>query len=222
MAWLALVSLLWIGLHLGIAGTGVRAALVARIGENGFRGLFSLASIAAILMLVTAWRAAPHVPLWTMPDWFDGIVVLLMLPAFLLFLAAVAAPNPTAVAGKLDEAGPRGIQRITRHPMLWAFAIWAALHLLAKGDLAAVLFFGAFLATALAGMPSIDAKLARRDPALWARLAPATSILPFGAVLAGRNHIAWGEIPLLAWILGPIAWAAMILLHPWLFGVPVL
>lgn len=221
MGGLTLASLVWVGLHLGIAGTGVRATLLARIGENGFRGLFSLASLAAILMLVTAWRAAPHVPLWTMPDWFDGIVILLMLPAFLLFLAAVAAPNPTAVAGKLGEAGPRGIQRITRHPMLWAFAIWAALHLLAKGDLAAVLFFGAFLATALAGMPSIDAKLARREPALWACLASATSILPFGAVLAGRNHVAWGEIPLLAWILGPTAWAALVLLHPWLFGVPV-
>jgi uncharacterized membrane protein len=222
MTWLALTSLLWVGLHIGIAGTSIRAAIVARLGDNGFRGLFSVASIAALLLLVTAWRAAPAIPLWTTPDWFDGLVVILMLPVFLLFVASVAAPNPTAVAGKLGEAGPRGIQRITRHPMLWAFALWAVLHLLANGDLAAVLFFGALLVTALAGMPSIDAKLAKRDPETWARLGPTTSILPFGAVLAGRNQVAWGEIPLLAWILGPVAWLALILLHPWLFGVPVL
>lgn len=222
MTWLALMSLVWIGLHLGVAGTRLRAALVARTGEKGFRGLFSLASVATIAFLAMAWRTAPHTPLWTMPNAADAAITILMLPAFLLFAASVATPNPTAVAGRLGEAGPCGIQRITRHPMLWAFAIWAALHILANGDLAALLFFGAFLVTTLAGMPSIDAKLAQRDPALWARLAPTTSILPFGAVLAGRNHLAWGEIPMLAWILGPIAWAALILLHPWLFGVPVL
>jgi uncharacterized membrane protein len=221
MIWLALTSLFWIGVHIGIAGTSVRSALAAGIGDNGFRGLFSVVSIVAVTLLVMAWRAAPYVPLWTVPEWFDGLVVVLMLPAFLLFVASVATPNPTAVAGKLGEAGPRGIQRITRHPMLWAFALWAALHVLANGDLAALLFFGAFLVTSLVGMPSIDAKLARRDPAMWARLAPATSILPFGAVMAGRNHLAWGEIPILVWILGPIAWVALAVLHPWLFGVPV-
>jgi hypothetical protein len=51
--------------------------------------------------------------------------------------------------------------------------------------------------TALAGMPSVDAKL------------------------AGRNHVEWGEIPILVWVLGPIAWLAPVVLHPWLFGVPV-
>lgn len=222
MIWLVLMSLFWVGVHIGIAGTSVRAILAARIGDNGFRGLFSIVSIAAIVLLVMAWRAAPHLLLWTTPEWFDGLVVILMLPAFLLFVASVATPNPTAVAGTLGDAGPRGIQRITRHPMLWSFAFWAALHILAKGDLAAVLFFGAFLVTALAGMPSIDAKLAKRDPAMWGRLAPATSILPFGAVLAGRNRVEWGEIPLLVWILGPVAWLALAVLHPWLFGVPVL
>jgi len=222
MIWLVLMSLFWVGVHIGIAGTSVRAILAGRIGENGFRGLFSIVSVVAIVLLVMAWRAAPHVPLWTPPEWVDGLVVILMLPAFLLFVASVATPNPTAIAGTLGDAGPRGIQRITRHPMLWAFALWAALHILAKGDLAAALFFGAFLVTALAGMPSIDAKLAQRDPAMWGRLAPATSILPFGAVLAGRNRVEWGEIPRLVWILGPVAWLALAGLHPWLFGVSVL
>lgn len=222
MIWLVLMSLFWVGMHIGIAGTSVRSAIAARIGDNGFRGLFSTVSVGAIVLLVMAWRTAPHVPLWTLPEWFDWLVVILMLPAFLLFVASVATPNPTAIAGKLGDAGPRGIQRITRHPMLWSFALWAALHVLANGDLAAVLFFGAFLVTALAGMPSIDAKLAKRDPAMWGRLAPATSILPFGAALAGRNQVEWGEIPVLVWILGPIAWLALIVLHPWLFGAPVL
>ena len=37
-------------------------------------------------------------------------------------------------------------------------------------------------------MPSIDAKLARRDPATWLALSAATSIVPFAAIAQGRNR----------------------------------
>ena len=72
--------------------------------------------------------------------------------------------------------------------MLWSFALWAAVHIIGNGDTAAIVFFGAFLVTALAGMPSIDAKLARRDPAAWQALSAATSIVPFAAIAQGRNR----------------------------------
>lgn len=214
--------MLWVGVHVGIAGTAVRARLAAKLGEAGFRIGYSVLSGVAITLLVMAWRAAPLVPLWSLPDGFRWIMLLLMLPALLLFVASLATPNPTAMGGKLDAAGPLGVQRITRHPMLWSFAIWAGLHLLAKGNLAGVYFFGAFLVTALLGMPSIDRKLAARDPAMWARLAPATSILPFGALLAGRTTLAWGEIPRRVWIIGGLAWIGLLILHPWIFGYKAL
>ncbi|WP_207538000.1 NnrU family protein [Sabulicella rubraurantiaca] len=218
---LLLAALLWVGLHVGVAGTGLRAAFVARLGERGFRAAFSLASAVAITLLVLAWRNAPFIPLWALPEAGRLLVAALMLPAFLLFAASVATPNPTAVGGAL-AGEPRGIQRITRHPMLWSFALWAGLHALADGTAAGMAFFGAFLVTALAGMPSIDAKLRRRDPALWARLAAVTSILPLGAVLSGRNRAAWREIPLRAWAGGLAGWALLLWLHPHIFGVPAL
>lgn len=221
MVMLALAAALWVAVHVGIAGTRVRGALAARLGEGGFRLGYSVLSFAAIGLLVTAWQTAPRPPMWHLPDAARWAMAALMLPAFWLFVASVASPNPTAVAGKL-EGEVRGIQRITRHPMLWSFAIWAALHLLAKGDAAGVLFFGAFLVTALVGMPSIDAKLAARDPALWARLAPATSILPFGAILTGRNRLALHEVPWTVWAIGTVAWALTLWLHPVLFGWPAL
>jgi len=216
-------AMLWVGVHVGIAGTAMRARLVARMGSEGrFTLAYSIVSVVSITLLVMAWQSAPYVPLWSLGGWYRWFAALLMLPAFLLFVASVATANPTAVGGKLDEAGPRGVQRITRHPMLWSFSIWAGLHLLAKGDLAGLLFFGAFLVTSLVGMPSIDSKLAARDPAMWARLAPATSILPFGAVLAGRNRVVWEEIPRLVWIIGGVAWLALLIAHPWIFGYPAL
>ncbi|MDO9711927.1 NnrU family protein [Paracraurococcus lichenis] len=222
MLWLLLAALLWVGVHVGIAGTALRGAVVARIGENGFRIGFSLLSFLAIVLLVAAWRGAETKPLWFAPAWLRWVLAFVMLPAFVLFVASLRK-NPTAVGGDaLLGAEPHGIQRVTRHPMLWSFALWALVHVIGNGDSASLVFFGAFLVTALAGMPSIDAKLAKRAPQAWARLARATSILPFGAILAGRNRLVPGEIGWLPSVVGAVAWAALLHLHPALFGVPVI
>lgn len=222
MTLLLLASALWVGVHFGIAGTAVRGRIVAVVGEAGFRIGYSILSVVAIVLLIQAWGAAPVVALWFAPGWLRVLLALAMLPVFVLFVASVATPNPTAVAGKLGEAGPVGIQRITRHPMLWSFALWAVIHLIGKGTLAGVLFFGAFAVTALVGMPSIDRKLAARDPAMWARLAPSTSIIPFKAILGGRNRLELAEIPRFVWIVAGVAWLAMLIAHPWIFGYPAL
>ena len=68
-------------------------------------------------------------------------------------------------------------------------------------------------------MPSIDAKLARRDPATWQALSAATSIVPFGAIAAGRNRFVPREIGWLPPVIGVVAWATVLMLHPLLFGV---
>jgi uncharacterized membrane protein len=224
MAWLLLTALLWIFVHVGISGTGLRGMVAAWIGEGAYRGVFSGLSFVTIALLVRAWGAAETTPLWTAPGWLRWVLVLLMLPAFILFVAAVVKPNPTAIGGERElGTEPRGIQRVTRHPMLWAFALWAFVHLVGNGDSAAIVFFGAFLVTALAGMPSIDGKLARRAPGAWARLAASTSILPFGAIAAGRNRLVLGEIGWIPPVVGLVAWAALLHFHRGLFGVaPVL
>jgi len=219
MTMLLLAALLWIGVHVGIAGTRLRDAIVARIGETPFRGLFSVLSIATIIFLVRAWSLSPTEPIWFTSDWLRWILVVAMLPAFVLFVASVSQPNPTMV-GPPDAAArpPRGMTRVTRHPMLWSFAIWAAVHVIGNGDSASIVFFGAFLITALAGMPSIDAKLARRDPATWQALSAATSIVPFAAIAAGRNRFVPGEIGRLTPAVALVAWIVLLLLHPVLFG----
>lgn len=219
MTELVLAALIWIGLHVGIAGTRIRAMLVARLGEGGFRATFSLASAIAITLLVLAWRGAPATPLWAVPPPLGWVLVVLMLPTLILFAGSLMTRNPTSVGqnAALSEE-PRGVLRITRHPMLWAFALWGAVHVVGNGDSASAVFFGAFLLTAALGMPSLDAKLAARDPIAWAGFAARTTILPFGAVAAGRNRLAWGE---LVWpvLVGALAWAALLHLHPLLFGV---
>jgi uncharacterized membrane protein len=213
-------ALIWIGCHIGIAGTGVRTVLAHRLGEAGFRGGFSIISVLALLLLIGTYRNAPLLPLWTMPQWLGWVLVVAMLPAFLLFAASVLTRNPTAIGGEAAlQQEPRGILRITRHPMLWSFAIWAAVHALGNGDTASLLFFGAFLLTALAGMPSIDAKVAARDPVSWHRFAAVTSILPFLAIATRRNRYVAAEVNWLAVGLGTTLWAIVLWAHPWIFGV---
>jgi uncharacterized membrane protein len=217
--WLLIVAaLLWIGVHVGIAGTRLRDAVVARIGDGPFRGLFSLLSILALALLIWCWGRSATTPLWYAPISLRWVLVAAMLVAFVLFVASVSDRNPTMIGGDSAQP-PRGIQRITRHPMLWSFALWAAVHIIGNGDSAAIVFFGAFLVTALAGMPSIDAKLARRDPATWQALSAATSIVPFAAIVEGRNRFVPREMGWWVPLIGVAVWAVMLRLHPWLFGV---
>ena len=220
MTLLIIAALVWLGIHFGIAGTRLRDAIVARIGEGSFRGLFSLLTILAIVFLIGAWTGASTTPLWYAPDWLRWVLVAVMLVAFALFVASVSRRNPTMVGGEAATAEqPTGIQRVTRHPMLWSFALWAAVHIIGNGDSAAIVFFGTFLVTALVGMPSIDAKLARRDPPTWQVLSAPTSIVPFAAIVQGRNRFVPGEIGWLPPAIGAVAWAIVLWLHPWLFGV---
>jgi uncharacterized membrane protein len=220
MPLLTIAVIVWIGIHLGLAGTRLRNVIVRRTGEVAFRIVFSLLSVLGLLFLVKAWEAAPTLLLWAPPDWLRWLLVAAMLPAFVLFAGSVSVRNPTAI-GPRDQAAepPRGIIRVTRHPMLWSFSIWACVHLVGNGDTASLVFFGAFLATSLAGMPSIDAKLARRDPNTWAALSAATSIVPFGAIAGQRNRLVLREIGWLTPAIGGLAWIATLLLHPWVFGV---
>jgi uncharacterized membrane protein len=142
-----------------------------------------------------------------------------MLAAFVLFVASVSQRNPTMVGSETAMAkSPRGIQRVTRHPMLWSCALWAGVRIIGSLDTAGIVFFGMFLVTAIGGMPSIDAKLARRDPAAWQALSAATSIVPFAAIVEGRNRFVLGEIDWRTVLIGVVAWAVVLRLHPWLFG----
>jgi uncharacterized membrane protein len=217
---LCLAALVWVALHIGLAGTRLRDAAVVRLGENGFRGGFSVLSLASLVLLVLAWRAAPKVLLWQAPAPVQLLFLAVMLVACFLLVASVAGPNPTMAGPAVGPAyAARGIQRVTRHPMLWAFALWAGVHMAAAGSIAALVFFGAFLVTALAGMPSIDAKLARRDPLLWRTLSATTSIVPGAAIASGRNRFVAAEIAWPVWAGAAALFIALLALHHPVLGV---
>ncbi|CAL1241116.1 NnrU family protein [Candidatus Methylocalor cossyra] len=190
MLQLLLAALFFTGIHVVVSGTRLRDALLARFGERAFRAGFSLLSLFGLGWLVQAYRGAPYIETWGQLIWFKPVAVALMLPAFLLAVIGLTTPGPTAVGGEgqLQREEPaRGILRVTRHPFLWGVALWALLHLIGNGDLAALVLFGSFLVLVLVGTRSIDAKRRWAWGEHWERFAAVTSNLPFVAIGQGRN-----------------------------------
>ena len=219
---LIFAAVAWVLLHLGVSGTVLRTRLVEVLGAGTFRVVFSLASVAVIYWIATSYgRAGAVRVLWTSPHWLIVACMLLMLPALLLLVGSVTVRNPTMVGGKHALAtndAARGILRVVRHPMLWAFAIWAAAHLIMFGTLGGVVFFGAFLVVALAGMPSLDAKIGKRNTQGWAAFVQATSNIPFAAIAQGRNRFVFAEIGVWRIAIAIFAWFGLIALHPLVYG----
>ena len=221
MVSLALAALAFLGIHLGVSGTVLRNRAVAALGLRGYMLAFSVASVGAIVWLVSAYGAAPYVPTWGQLQWWKPVMIVLMLPAFLLVVVGLTTPNPTAVAqeGLVDRA-PQGIVRITRHPFLVGVALWSGLHLIGNGDVASLLFFAALAVTAVAGTVSIDAKRRRALGAeAWDAFASRTSIVPFAATLAGRNSL---DVRGMGWwrpAAGVAAYALMLGGHAHIVGV---
>ena len=218
---LVLAALAFTAIHLGISGTAARDVLVARLGLRAYMVVFSVASVATIAWLVGAYNAAPYAPTWGQLQWWKPFAIALMLPAFLLVVIGLTTPNPTAVAqeGLVDRA-PTGIVRITRHPFLIGTALWAGIHVVGNGDVASLIFFAALLVVSLAGTVSIDAKRARAlGAAAWGGFARRTSILPFGAILAGRNTLSVAELGWWRPAAGVVAYALMLGGHAHIIGV---
>jgi len=224
MTSLFLAALFFIAIHLGISGTRARDLIVGRLGLKAYMVVFSLGSIAGIVWLISAYKAAGYVPLWGQLEWWKPVAIVLMLPAFVLVVAGLATPNPTSVAQDgLAANPPRGLVRVTRHPFLVGVSIWAAVHLIGNGDMASVLLFGSLLIVAALGTLSIDAKRRRASaPGVWDGFAARTSIVPFAAILGGRADRATSWLREMGWArpaAGIAAYALMLGGHAHLIGV---
>jgi uncharacterized membrane protein len=124
----------FLGAHVFVTRRNERAALIARLGEWPYRGLFSLVSIVGIGLIAygfAQYRASGLVPVWNPPLWTRHIVIVLMWPASILIAAAYI---------------PGHIKKTLKHPFLVSVKTWAFAHLCANGDLGGIILFGSFLA----------------------------------------------------------------------------
>jgi uncharacterized membrane protein len=144
----------FIGAHGFVTYRDRRAALIARIGEGAYKGLFSLVSIAGVLLIAwgfARYRATGWVDVWYPPAWTRHITVTLMWIASICIVAAYAR-------GK--------IQATLKHPMLVGVKTWAVAHLITNGDLGSIILFGSILAWAVFDRISLKRRADPGGPAI--------------------------------------------------------
>nr|WP_281369201.1 NnrU family protein [Microvirga mediterraneensis] len=183
---------IFLGMHSFSMARARRAALIGRIGEGPYKGLYSIMSLLGIVLIAIGfgqYRANGYIPVWDPPVWTRHLALLLV---WLAFICLAAAYLPGRIKARL------------KHPMLAGVKIWALAHLLANGDLGSILLFGSILGWAV--LARISAK--RRDVAAQhgGTAAPA----------GWRNDLLAVAIGTIAYA------AFAFWLHPWLIGVPVL
>ena len=185
---LILGLVVFLGLHsLRIVADGWRAQTITRIGAQPWKGLYSLASLVGFGLIVWGFGLARQQPVqwWSPPLAMRHVAAPLTLLAFVLLAAAYVPGN--------------GIKARLHHPMVLAVKVWALAHLLANGNAAHVVLFGAFLVWAVLNFSAAR----RRDRA-------AATVYPAGNAAA----TTW------VLIVGVGAWAVFAFwLHGWLMGV---
>tara|TARA_R110000868_G_scaffold35025_1_gene125841 strand:+ start:4615 stop:5298 length:684 start_codon:yes stop_codon:yes gene_type:complete len=210
----------FVGTHF-ILSHPLRALLVARLGEKGFLGLYSLVAAATLIWMIVAYRAAPVTPmLWPVGDGLWAIATLIMLVASILLLGSLvgnpAMPNPDGPIMVPAEA--KGVFAITRHPMMWAFAMWGLAHILVYPVAANIIVSVAIILLSLVGAALQDRKKEVLTPAAWQHWESRTSYWPFAAILAGRAR--FGRFGMHALAGGLVVWLAATWAHMPLAGWP--
>jgi uncharacterized membrane protein len=162
LAILVVGLIVFLGGHAFVTCRAQRAAVIARIGEGPYKGLFSLVAAIGLILIgygFSVYRTTGWIDVWYPPRWTHYVTQLLMWPASIFVVAAY-------IRGDLWRA--------LKHPMLVGVKTWAVAHLISNGDLGSIVLFGSVLAWAVfdritlkrrtdPGGPLIPADGRRRD-----------------------------------------------------------
>jgi uncharacterized membrane protein len=218
--WIAALWILFAATHMGLSSQGPRSRLVARLGDLGFQGAYSLVALVIFVPLVWTYYAHKHAGpyLWNL-SWLPGvrwIGIVMVGAALVLIVAGLVQPSPASL--RPGRPAVRGVARITRHPLLMGFGLWGVAHLLlAIVHMSELVFFGGFAVFAVIGCEHQDQrKLATQGESYRAYVA-ATPFLPFASRSFARGLV---EMPMPIAIAAGIAlaWVLRQYAHGWLAG----
>jgi uncharacterized membrane protein len=214
-------SLAFVGSHF-ILSHPLRAPLVRAVGERGFLGLYSLVALGTFVWMVLAFRRTPYQDMawdgWATLPWVVSSLITVV--ALVLFLGSMAS-NPAFPGVQHPEGpmpAPRGVFRVTRHPMMWGFALWALSHILVAPTGRTIVLAGAILVLALVGAALQDGKKRKLVGQAWQSWEAQTSFWPNLARLGAAGWrlwlaaliaflvLTWAHIPLAYVPAGPWRW----------------
>ncbi len=206
---LALAAAAFVGTHF-LLSHPLRTGLVMRLGERRFQGLYSLIALITFGMMIWVYgRLGRQAPLWSIGEVGWMAATILMWFASILLVGSFVG-NP-ALPGARRVSAPSGVLAITRHAMMWSFAIWAVVHLALMATPKAMLFDGAILLLALGGSVGQDSKKRRLMGSRWHEWAAQTAFVPFGRGLKSPGVFAL--------IGGTLLFVVATWLHPMPIGV---
>ena len=206
---LALASVAFVGTHF-LMSHPLRGAMVGKLGERGFAGVYTLVSLATFAWMIKVYPAAsaeaPQL-LWDGGRWGFVAATLLMWLGSVLFVGSLrrnpAFPRPGRPIERIDE--PNGVYSITRHPMMWGFALWSATHAIVNPTLASLILSASIAFLALVGAALQDAKKETLLGDVWREWRSKTSFVPYGKGLKSADAFAL--------VTGTIVWLAATWAH---------
>lgn len=211
------------GTHSLLSHPPVRDRLVARLGDRGFLGVYSLVAFATFVPLVWtffALRIATPVPLPTLARipglWW--LTMALMFVALQLMVLGFTSPNPVSSLMARGGTGAVGPLRITRHPAFLGVALAGFAHWLVNPAPIDRAFFGGMALYGVLGCWHQDWRKRRAGGAEIEAYFAETSFLPFVAILQGRNRLVWSELRPLAVLGATLVFGALFFTHHRIFG----
>lgn len=197
----------------------LRSPVVSRLGERGFLGIYSLVAFATLGWMVWAYRGLPEQPaLWPVGDALWAVGTAVMWLGSVLFVGSLFG-NPAMPEAKTAAVPtPRGVFAITRHPMMWGFALWALTHIPVYPEPSQIVLAAAIAFLALVGAALQDRKKAALQPDFWPEWERRTSYVPFARGLANPGAVAllggtalwlvagWAHLPIAGWHAGVWRW----------------
>ena len=214
LASLILATLAFVGSHF-LLSHPLRLKLIGAIGELRFTLLYSLVALATLLWVIFAYRALDdELPIWIAPDWWWPIAAAIMLVASILLIGSFvrnpAFPHPGAAQ---KARGATGVFAWTRHPMNWAFALWAIVHLSLWGSPRNIVVDSGVLILAIFGSLGQDRKKARAMGQVWLQWDAKTSFVPFAALLTRRARWRDAAPGWVAGLGGLVFWLVVVTWH---------
>jgi uncharacterized membrane protein len=222
VATITLWAALFLAGHFILSSESIRDRLIAILGEQPFRGIYSLVALGTFIPLIVVFGHHKHTGpmLWYLKGIapLRWLVWLLMLVALVTWVASFMTPNPGTIVAPDSGAPPRGILKLTRHPSFVALSIFGLAHMLMNGWLGDLVFFAVFPVLGIAGGLHQDRRKLRDMGDRYRRFIEQTSFMPGAALISGRQHYDSGDVPWSAIGVGVVLTVLLVVFHPWLFG----
>jgi uncharacterized membrane protein len=203
----------FVGSHFAMSHP-LRSGMVRALGAGGFTLAYTVVSFAMLGWVALAFRAAPPADLPGSGEIGWIAATLITWPAMILLAGSLMGNPalPTPMAEQQARAEPRGVFRVTRHPMMWWISLWALSHMVLFWSIRTMITAAAMGTLALVGARLQDGKKAALMGEAWGEWSSKTSYWP-----------RWGQLPTVGavpLIAGTVLWLGASWVHLWHAGIP--